>query len=446
MHVLPQLRELERSFPRDLVVIGVHSGKFIAERETARIREAALRLGAAHPVVNDRQFRVWRSYAVRAWPTLAVIDPAGYVLGLHAGEFTVETLEPLVERLLAEFGPAGALRPGERHFPPDESAVRPGADRLSLRYPGKVALGPPTAGGRDVAVADSGRHRVLVGSLGGDGRTMRVRHVVGGDAAGLADGPAAAARFASPQGMAFHDGTLYVADAENHLVRAVDVATGAARTVAGTGRQLRTGADLRAGALSSPWDLAVVGGTLFVAMAGVHQIWAIDIATGRGRSHAGRLGEDLADGPLADALLAQPMGIATDGRELYFVDAETSAVRRASVDPDGDVATVVGTGLFDFGDRDGAGDDARFEHPQGVACHPGGRLLVADTYNGALRWVDPRTREATTWVRGFSEPGGLAVGDGLVYVADTNAHRVAVVSEADGAVAELRITGDRAPA
>ena len=432
MHVLPQLRELERQFPNDLVVIGVHSGKYVAERVTDRIREAALRFDVRHPIVNDRQFRVWRGYAVRAWPTLAVVDPDGYVLGLHAGEFTSAVLEPLLERMIGTFGVAGAMRPAPREARPDVPAVAPGV----LRYPGKVAVD-----GARIAVADSGHHRVLVGSLAparkdGEPR-MRVERVVGSGAPGFADGARAA--FDSPQGIVFDGETLYVADAENHAVRAVDLRDGRVRTVAGTGRQLRTKADLAAGALSSPWDLVLVDRTLYVAMAGTHQLWAVDLDGGAPRVHAGARGENIVDAPLREARLAKPLGIATDGARLYFADAETSAVRAADLDPGGAVRTIVGTGLFEFGDEDGTGDEARLQHPQGVALHPDGRLLVADSYNDALKWVHPGTRRAETWVRGFHEPGGVAIADGRAYVADTNAHRVAVVDEATGRVSELLV-------
>jgi streptogramin lyase len=144
---------------------------------------------------------------------------------------------------------------------------------------------------------------------------------------------------------------------------------------------------------------------------------------------------------LGDALLAQPMGLAAgaDGR-LWFVDAESSAVRSAGVAPDGDVRTTVGTGLFDFGDQDGEGDDVRLQHPQGIAAHPDGRLLVADTYNDALRWVDPATRRATTWLRDLHEPGGVAWADGRAWIADTHAHRVLVADER-GRVEELVVEG-----
>ena len=427
------MRELEARFAEELVVVGVHSGKYVAERETGRIREAALRLDVRHPVVNDRQFRVWRAYAVRAWPTIAVLDARGYVVGMHAGEFSAAQVEPFLARLVERAERDGTLDRRALPHHDEQPAAAPGR----LRYPGKVAVD-----GRRIAVADTGHHRLLVGELAADGRRMRVTRTVGQGFPGLEDGAADAARFTAPQGMAFAGDRLYVADAGNHALREVDLSdagAGRVRTVTGTGRRLRTRADRDAGALASPWDVAWHDGRPWVAMAGAHQLWTVDPATGAARVHAGAGGEDIADGPLMESLLAQPMGLAAHDDRLWFADAESSAVRVADVRADGAVRTLVGTGLFDFGDRDGEGDAVRMEHPQAVALHPGsGRLLVADTYNDALKWLDPSTRRAETWVRGLHEPGGLAVGDGVVYVADTNAHRVAVVDEA-GAVEELEI-------
>ncbi len=432
--MLPQLREIEHKFPQDVAVIGVHSGKYIAERETPRVREAVRRLDLAHPVVNDRQYRIWRAFAVRAWPTLVLIDPAGKVLGAHAGEFTAAMLEPLIERLIS----AEPVQMHERRetldLPLDESAIPPGV----LRYPGKVAVS-----GDRMAIADTGHHRVLVGKLtaGDQNRGWRLTgtRTFGDGIGGLVDG--AAPRFFSPNGLTFVGDTLFVADTENHAVRAIDLVSGMVRTVAGTGQQLRTRRERGAGALSSPWDLAVLDGTVYVAMAGTHQLWALcgeeahagaDVAAGTGA-------EDITDGPAGDALLAQPMGIATasDGGRLYFVDAESSAAR--SFTPDerragravGEVHTIVGTGLFDFGDKDGVGDAARLQHPQGIAAHPSGRLLVADSYNDAVKWVDPVARRVDTWLRGFHEPGGVAYDPvhHTVCVADTNAHAILMVDE-----------------
>jgi DNA-binding beta-propeller fold protein YncE len=428
------LRELERRFPRDLVIIGVHSGKYTTERETARIREAAQRLDVDHPIVNDRQYRVWRAYAVRAWPTLVAIDAKGMVLGAHAGEFTADMLEPLVERLISSYEANGPVDRTPLPSVRDPSAIAPGV----LRYPGKVAVS-----GDRLAIADTGHHRILVGSLTprpeGRGWSLTGVRAFGDEMAGLVDG--AQPRFASPNGLAFVGDTLLVADTENHAVRAIDLENGSVRTVAGTGHQLRTGRDRSAGALSSPWDLTVLDGTVYVAMAGTHQLWALRGETAHAGADvaAGTGAEDIADGSAGDALLAQPMGIAAsaDGTRVYFVDAESSAVR--SFEPDerragravGNVHTIVGTGLFDFGDKDGVGEVVRLQHPQGVAAHPSGRLLVADSYNDAVKWVDPVTRRVDSWLRGLHEPGGLAYDPNrrAIYIADTNAHAILVVDE-----------------
>ena len=422
------MRELEARYPESLAVIGVHSGKYITERETPRILDASIRLDAIHPTLNDRQFRVWRAYAVRAWPTLVAIDPAGRVIGMHAGEFTAEALVPFIDRTLAEARSAGTLVEGELRLEPDPPTIAPG----ELAFPGKVALD-----GRRLAIADSGHHRVLVGTLDDSGLHLRIERVIGDGTAGYRDGDAP--RFRHPQGLDFRGDALYVADAGNHSVREISLVTGATRTIAGTGRQLRTQRDLDAGALSSPWDLCIADDQVHVAMAGIHRLWTIHLDTGAAAPSSGTGAEALHDGPHSEAALAQPMGICVAGDTIAFADSESSAIRLADLDPAGGVRTVVGTGLFDFGDVDGVGDDARLQHPQGIAAAEDGRLLVCDSYNDSLRWVDPSSRAVTTWVRGLHEPEGLALDDRFVYVADTNAHRIVVVNRADGGIQPLAI-------
>jgi hypothetical protein len=421
--VLPQLRELEERFPTSVAVVGVHSGKYIAERETSRIRDASIRLDATHPVLNDRQFRVWRAYAVRAWPTLVAIDPRGSVVGMSAGEFTADAVTPFVERVVAAARADGSLREDARHFPVEPPSVATG----ELAYPGKVAID-----GERIAVADSAHHRVLVGRLEERGLRMRLELVVGTGRAGFADGDAASFRY--PQGLAFGGDVLYVADAGNHAVRAVSLPSGATRTIAGTGTQLRTARDRAAGAMSSPWDLALHGDTLHVAMAGIHQLWTIDLRDGAVSLRTGSGAEELHDGSHADAALAQTMGLALADHALLAADAESNAIRLVELEPAGGVRTIVGTGLFDFGDVDGVGDTVRLQHPQGITVAPDGRVLVCDSYNDSLRWLDRDARRVTTWVRGLHEPGGIAAGARGAYVADTNAHRIVV---ADWASAEL---------
>ena len=419
------MRELEERFSSELTVIGVHSGKFIAERETARIADAAERLGVAHAVVNDRQFRVWRSYAVRAWPTIVVIDPAGYVVGMHAGEFTTGMVAPSLEEIIKQSGES-LVRSANRH---EDAATKANA-RNALRYPGKI-----TVAGRRIAVADSANHRVVVAELR-QPRDAKVTAVYGGER-GYRDG--ADARFDYPQGVLFDGDALLVADAFNHAIRRIDLASGETRTVAGTGKQLRTRRDLAAGALSSPWDLAHAGDQIAVAMAGNHKLYMLDRATYAARAFAGSGAEEIHDGPLDTAALAQPMGVCADDERVYFADSESSAIRYAELRPRGIVGTLAGSGLFDFGDVDGEGAAIRLQHAQGVLRAPDGRLLIVDSYNDALKWLDPESQRVTTWVRGLSEPGGAVFGDGVVYVADTNAHRIAVVALDDGAITTLSL-------
>ena len=426
--MLPQLRELEEKYPDEIAVVGVHSGKYIAERETSRIRDASLRLRATHPTINDRHFRLWRAYAVRAWPTLVAVDPRGAVVGMQAGEFTADALAPFVERVISASRAAGTMFEAAPHFAADPPTVAP----TTLFFPGKVAVD-----GRRIAIADSGHHRVLIGTLSDSATQMHVERIVGGAGAVHRDGVDAA--FVNPQGLVFDGDQLFVADPGSHTVRAVSLASGATRTVAGTGRQLRSAVDEARGALSSPWDLASDRDGLHVAMAGVHQVWTVDVSTGTAGVLSGSGAEELHDGPHGAAAFAQPMGICASGQVLYVADAESSAVRAVDVDSSGGARTIVGTGLFDFGDADGEGDAVRLQHQQGIARAGDGRLLICDSYNDALKWLDPATRRVTTWVRGLHEPSGVAIGERAVYVADTNAHRIAVVDRQSAVVTTLTI-------
>lgn len=443
--MLPQLRRLERKYAAELVAIGVHSAKFLAEKAAENLREAILRYDIAHPVINDADFAVWRSYGVRAWPTFFFIDPRGKIIGKHEGELPGEPIDRIIGRMVAEFDRHGLLDRRPLTFRRDEMPDTP------LRFPGKVAADED--GGR-LVVSDTNHHRLVVARLDG-----AVQQIIGSGEPGFDDGSLTTATFNAPQGVAVApDGeTLYVADTENHAIRRVDLAAGVVETIAGTGAQghdYRFGGPGREIALNSPWDLALVGDTLYIAMAGFHQVWALDLPSGDIAPYAGSARENILDGPPAEAQLAQPSGLTTDGAVLYVADSETSAVRAIDLDPiAGTVRTLVGVGLFDFGDEDGAGDEARLQHPLAVLAHEG-LVYVADTYNDKIKRLDPRGRTVETLcgagpgcVDGaadearFREPSGLAVANGTLYVADTNNHAIRVVNPATGAVSTLELRG-----
>ncbi len=417
--MLPQLRRLEEAIGDDVVVVGVHAGKFIAERETSRIRHATRRLGVRHPVVNDRQFRIWRAYGVQAWPTLVFVAPDGSYLGSHAGEVPASALIQAVSD----------VRDGVRDQltrPPLPLDPEPAAGD-GLRYPAKIAA----HGGR-LYVADTGNGRVL--ECEPSSATLAVRRVIG-------DGV-----FEAPHGMAIVADRLYVSDPPAHRIFAAELADGSAApavsAVAGTGEQARgcpSGAVAAAQTpLSSPWDVASHDHTLYIAMAGTHQVWALDLRTGTLGRHAGSGAESIDDGPPAAATFAQPSGLAVHQGWLYVADAESSAVRRAGLAADGTVETLVGTGLFDFGDRDGTGNVVRLQHVLGLGVWRNG-LVLADAYNDALKLLDPTRRSVRALTRGLHEPGGLAVVGDVAYVADTNAHRVVAVDLQGGEMRELTL-------
>lgn len=421
LHVLDELRPLEKAYSDVLVVVGVHSPKFVHEGVPAAVDAAVERLEVAHPVLDDPDLATWQHYAVRAWPTLVLVDPEGYVVAQHSGEGHAHALARTLARLVAEHESRGTLHRGEGPYVPP-----PPREGL-LAFPGKATVLPDG----DLLVADTAHHRLV--RLGPDDA---LRAVVGSGERGLRDGDATTTQFCEPGGMVVLPAEVaaevgydvLVADTVNHALRGLDTATGSVRTVAGTGRQWMQG-EPTAGpagevALSSPWDLVWFDGAVVVASAGVHRLDRFDPVAETVAPYAGTTQEGLVDGEREHAWLAQPSGLAAsaDGTTLWFVDAETSALRQVR---HGVVHTVVGHGLFDFGHIDGPAAQALLQHPLGVAELPDGSVVVADTYNGALRRYDPSSGAVTTLVDELAEPS-----DVLVVPDDARGHVLAVVESA----------------
>ncbi len=406
LHVIDELRALEERYADVLVTIGVHSPKFAHEADPDAVADAVERYAVHHPVLDDPELRTWDAYAARAWPTLVVIDPRGYVVAQMSGEGHAHGLEVLVEELVATH--ADTLRRGDGPY------VAPPEPGTALRFPGKVIALKRGS----FLVSDTAHHQLV--ELAPDLSTERRR--IGTGERGLVDGTAP--RFGEPQGLLLlPDGDVLVADAANHALRRVRLADGVVTTVAGTGAQLRDRVlpGETAAELSTPWDLAWWEGQVIVAMAGTHQLWSFDPDTGVGRVLAGTTNEGLRDGPPADAFFAQPSGLAADGDVLWVADSETSALREVRPEL---VATAVGLGLFDFGHRDGPADQALFQHPLGVAVLPDGSVALADTYNGAIRRYDPVTRTVTTLATELAEPSDVLVDGDTLVVVESAAHRL----------------------
>jgi sugar lactone lactonase YvrE len=441
------LRELETRYADRLVVIGVHSAKYPAEEESRHLAAAVQRLEIEHPVINDRGRRIWDAYAVRAWPSVMLVDPEGKVVAKHEGEFTVEMFEPFLEASFAEYEQTGLL-----DTTPLTGITHPAAPTTPLAFPGKVV-----ANGDRLIIADTNHNRIVVTTLDGT-----VRQVIGSGAAGLVDGTRDSAMFNHPQGLAVDGETVYVADTDNHAIRRVDLASGEVTTIAGTGEQaLRytSGGPALRTSLNSPWDVVLLDGVLWIAMAGFHQLWMHRPGGPEVRRFAGTGHEGLLDGSTSSGWLAQPSGLAAFGpAALVFTDSETSSVRTADLPGHGDgkVATLVGKDLFDFGDIDGGPDIARLQHPLGVAWHASsGSVYVADTYNNKIKRLDPGAGLIESWLGDgqaghedgagasarFFEPAGLSVTDDTLWIADTNNHAIRRADLATGMVTTVEIDG-----
>lgn len=482
LHVLDELRPLEEQYSDVLVTVGVHSPKFEHEADPVALAAAVERYEIHHPVLDDPELETWKAYTARAWPTLVIIDPEGYIVAHLSGEGHADGLAVLIPELIAQHEAKGTLHRGSGPY------VAPEPTSGTLRFPGKALFLPPGRGSTAVngtsddgaaagaagngsagkgswLVTDTGHHRLV--ELGTDFHT--VLGTFGSGARGHADGPAAGdsavAQFNEPQGLvllpedvaakAGYD--VVIADSVNHRLRGLSLADGKASTLAGSGvqRLLEAGParvdEDAAGftgqlgghpldvALSSPWDVVWSRklNAVVIAMAGVHQIFSFDPLTGAVAIVAGNGLEGLLDGPAHEAWFAQPSGLAEDAEgNIWVADSETSALRKLAIDDDGTVTveSAIGKGLFDFGFRDGAAAAARLQHPLGVTVLPDGSVAVADTYNGAVRRYDPASGTVSTLARGLLEPSDVIVdhthsagSEPLLVVVEANKHQVVFV-------------------
>ena len=463
LQTLPDLKQLEQAYPKELVVIGVHSPKFFGERDTENIRAAVIRHGVDHPVVNDANLAIARKYGVKGWPSLRLIDPQGYLIAEHGGEATFEMMDRYMRKIIPRYRRARAIDEAPLRFELDRYVMEP----MPLRFPGKVVADPS---GR-LFIADSGNNRIVIASQDG-----KLQAVIGSGLYGRKDGSFKEASFAHPQGMALDGDALYVADTENHLLRKIDLSSKRVSTVAGNGQQahevqIRSSGRPTATRLASPWDLWKHGDSLYIAMAGTHQIWKLTLGRrSRLTLYSGNGVEDIVDGPLRPraafqkgfASFAQPSGFSSDGRYLFVADSEGSSIRSVPFRASDNVTTILGTSrlakarLFTFGDRDGPLSNALLQHPLAVVYWQN-RLFVADTYNNKIKEID-LNRGLIRTIAGdaqagdsnrpprFDEPAGLSLHNEILFVADTNNHKIKRVDLANNyAVDTLEIEGLKPP-
>ncbi len=439
MHVLPELKKLEEKYP-ELVVIGVHSAKFNNEKIKDNIRQAILRYDIEHPIIIDNNFEIWKTYGINAWPSFILIGPDRQVIGKASGEGIFDRLDAVMSKLISTYQEAGNLDRERMQF----ALLKRTVPETFMRFPGKIDVDPAS---KRLFISDSGHNRIMV--VNPDGK---VSDIIGSGEQGRADGRFSEASFFRPQGVAFDSlrNCLYVADTENHLIRKADLKDKTVATISGSGEKgssKQNGGKGSEVSLNSPWDLTILGNHLYIAMAGCHQLWRMNLDDLYIEAYAGSEAEGLLDGPRCSASLAQPSGITTDGKSIYFADSEVSAIRGVENDV---VTTLIGKGLFIFGDIDGPFADARLQHPIGVHYYDNA-LYVADSYNHKIKKIDLGLRDVTTLVgtgsmgrkdgnalsAGLNEPNDLAVLNGIFYIADTNNHVVRAYNPETGSVSTI---------
>lgn len=435
IHALADMETLMQMYgAKPFQVVGVHSPKFFNEREGRNVRAAVIRHGITFPVIVDKSYALWKKYGIKAWPTYIVIGSGGGVVGRLAGEKRLKLLEPIIKQALKRGKKKKTLT--KQRFV-SQPPKYPGT---LLSFPCKMALDEKN---QRLYIADSGHHQVVEAQLL-DTAKAKIVSRIGTGKRGFTNGDYSAASFSMPMGLAFHNGLLYVADMDNHAIRVVDTASKKVTTFAGDGTFGEFGKP------NSPGAVIVHDNTLYVAMSGGHQLWKASLAgetkgeTGELELYVGNGYENFIDGSALGSSLARPAGFAVDGegKRLFFVDADVSALRVVSL-ADDSVKSLIGEGMFKYGFKDGELAQAQMQFPL-AAAYAENKVYLADTFNHALRMADLKEGKIYTLLWSsedkkhlvnngtktsqppLNEPGGLLLRGNMLYIADTNNHKIHV--------------------
>ena len=417
-HIIPDLEKLEKEFENELVVIGIHSAKFSAEQSTQRIRQAALKFGVHHPVVNDADMKVWQSYGVRAWPTLTLISPTGKVVWQRAGESFYEDARNQI--LALKLKHKAELNNEKFEFQLAK------IEKKELMFPSKIIEAKTEDNEPSFWIADSGNNRVLKINLKGE-----VLEAIGNGKKENTEGSFEETSFYEPHGLALSQNgeKLYIADTKNNVIKEADLINKTVKTISGTGEKSYYFGDKKWDENvnpNSPWDLLIdkkYPNTMYIASAGNHQILKMNLQDYKTERFAGSGREQLTDGDdFQKVAFNQPSGLTQFENFLYVADAEASAIRQIDLQKK-EVRTLVGSGLFDFGDTDGKAQKAVLQHPIGV-FYTKNEIYIADTYNGKIKVLDLEKNRVKTIISGLSEPNDVLLIGNYLYISDTNNHQI----------------------
>lgn len=412
-NLLDELARIKARYPLGLSILGIHLPKFDAEVDDRVVLKALNRQRINFPVANDRNWITWQHFGISRWPSVALIDSEGVVRDIVTGDDNGEMLDKKIAELIDQASGSHALV--EQTFRPKNLE-----EKTPLAFPSGLAVTDT-----HLYISDTAHHRILECTHQG-----RILREFGNGHPDLNDGPANEAAFNSPRGLCLVRETLYIADSGNHALRRLNLISGEVSTLLGSGKpgQPREGTSKHSSdnTLNMPWGLSGSNDKLYMALAGCNQIWEYELGNARMRFIAGTGDLGIADGTGRNALFAQPAGVTLVQQSLYVIDSATSSVRAIQLQQNG-VQTLVGQGLYEFGDQDGERREARMQYPQAIVLDPNSPVLwIADTYNGSLRKLRLGGGSMTTQQLPHSlyQPTALAVGAGALWIADGGAHEV----------------------
>ena len=434
---IPEIKKLEKEFGNKLVVIGVHSGKFDSEKDLTSIKKAILRYDLTHPVVQDVEMKIWHSFKIKAWPTLVLINPRGNIVKTYSGEDDFETIRRDVKKQVAKF-----------KYEIKREALPITLEKYDLvgnvlSFPSKLEYAAEfsykSAKAPALLIANTGKNNIIASNMLGS-----IIAKIGSGKEGFEDGSFDVASFRFPQGLLYAGDKLYVADSGNHALRVIDFKQGAVSTLIGSGKKgkaLEVGRVLEAKdiELSSPSDIEFFPDRkhIVIANAGSNQILSFDVDDNSLSVLAGSGAKGSEDGEDANNSLAQPSDLAAYNGKLYFIDADSSALR--VLDEKGDVRTLIGQGSAKFGHANGDAKSALMQHPLGLVVDDTG-AYISDSFNNVIRKYDfssGQIRDLTGFNgRGdslgsktqFNEPDGIISVIDRFYIADSNNNRIVILS------------------
>lgn len=417
-----QLRHGER-----LQSVAVHVPRFDYERDSRRIASWLHRHVIEFPVAHDPDWAAWQHYDIDEWPTIVLIDGQGRIRERIVGDGPIRELDARAMALCENLVPTGTAAAFElrRHEEP----------AMPLRFPTGLAVDE-----QYLYVADSGHHRVLECDHAG-----RILRQFGSGNVGFIDGPPELAAFSHPGALCLQRGQLYVVDGGNHAVRRIDLRVGEVDTLCGAGRPGEPVAGVvrnpRDVAFDQPSAVAMVDDSLLVACRGDNRIWKYDLGKDQLDLLAGSGELAIEDGVGVEAAFAEPAALATVQQRVYVCDGAGSAIRTMNVRSKL-VKTLVGQGPWSYGCADGVRSDASLQAPQAIALDPDAPVLwIADCGNNQLRTLRLGGGELSTVAlqQRLHGPRGLAVGQGAVWIADTDAHAVLRLDVASGGLQHVPI-------